>query len=61
MPDNERLLRAAESMIDPMIDGCNDNSLNSHALSQTRDLLLPKLLSGEIHLQEAEKTVEAVA
>ena len=61
MPDDERLLRVAEAVIDPMIDGCNDNSLNSHALSQTRDLLLPKLMSGEIRLREAEKAVEAVA
>ena len=28
-------------------------------LSQTRDLLLPKLMSGEIRLREAEKLVEA--
>ncbi len=27
----------------------------------TRDLLLPKLMSGEIRMSEAEKTVEAVA
>ena len=33
----------------------------SRSLAQTRDLLLPKLMSGEIRLQEAEKTVEAVA
>ena len=30
-------------------------------LAQTRDLLLPKLMSGEIRLTEAEKAVEAVA
>ena len=30
-------------------------------LAQTRDFLLPKLMSGEIRLREAEKAVEAVA
>ena len=29
-------------------------------LSQTRDLLLPKLMSGEIRLREAERTVEVL-
>ena len=32
----------------------------SLTLAETRDLLLPKLISGEIRLREAEKTVEAV-
>ena len=30
-------------------------------LARTRDLLLPKLMSGEIRLREAEKVAEAVA
>ena len=37
------------------------NALESRTLAQTRDLLLPKLMSGEIRLREAEKAVEAVA
>ena len=61
MPDDERLLRGAEALIDPLVDGCNDISLNSLSLAQTRDLLLPKLMSGEIRLWEAERAVEAVA
>ncbi len=61
IPDDQRLLRGAEAVIDPLIDRCNDNSLNSRTLAQTRDLLLPKLMSDEIRLREAEKTVEAVA
>ena len=61
MPDDQRLLCSAEAVIDPIVDGCNGNSLNSLALAQTRDLLLPKLMSGEIRLREAMKVVEAVA
>ncbi len=33
----------------------------NRTLGQTRDLLLPKLMSGEIHLPEAEIAGEAVA
>ena len=36
-------------------------SWENATLAQTRDLLLPKLMSGEIRLSEAEKAVEAVA
>ena len=53
MPDDLRLLRGAEAVIGPMIDGCNENSLNSLVLSKVRDLLLPKLMSGEIRLRDA--------
>ena len=31
------------------------------SLAQARDLLLPKLMSGEIRLREAEAAVKAVA
>ena len=37
------------------------NVSESHTLIQTRDYLLPKLMSGEIRLRDAEKAVEAVA
>ena len=42
----------------PQQVGGNDAS---DALSQTRDLLLPKLMSGEIRLRETEAAVKAVA
>ena len=37
------------------------NDSESRTLAQTRDFLLPRLMSGEIRLREAEKVVEAVA
>lgn len=37
------------------------NTEESRTLAQLRDLLLPKLISGEIRLRDAEKMVEAVA
>jgi type I restriction enzyme S subunit len=38
-----------------------NNLFENESLTQTRDLLLPKLMSGEILLRDAEKMVEAVA
>lgn len=36
------------------------NDAESMTLTELRDLLLPKLLSGEIRIRDAEKAVEAV-
>ena len=47
--------------IGPLVERTIKNELESRTLAQTRDLLLPKLMSGEIRLREAEKAVEAVA
>jgi type I restriction enzyme, S subunit len=35
------------------------NKREGCTLAATRDLLLPKLMSGEIHIKDAEKVVEA--
>ena len=39
---------------------CEELLLESRTLASVRDLLLPKLISGEIRLRDAEKTVETV-
>ena len=44
----------------PVFDRILSNVRQSESLAATRDLLLPKLVSGEIRLREAEKMVEAV-
>lgn len=41
-------------------DRITANNDEARTLAQTRDLLLPKLISGEIQVKDAEKTVEAV-
>ena len=51
---------ALGKLIDPMMDKIIANAHESRALAQTRDLLLPKLISGEIRAPQAEKLVEAV-
>ena len=59
MPNNVLLVRLAEKIIDPLIDQCNENSLCSLTLAQQRDALLPKLISGEIRITDAERKVKA--
>ena len=48
-------------LVDPLLLKISVNQTEAKTLTQTRDCLLPKLMSGEIRLAEAEKTVEAVA
>ena len=50
MPSDTRLLKACEEQIGSLLDRCNVNALKSHALSQTRDTLLPRLVSGEVRV-----------
>jgi type I restriction enzyme S subunit len=59
IPD-KALLNAADALIAPLFAKRIENNLESRTLAQTRDLLLPKLISGEIRLRDAEREVEAV-
>ena len=49
-----------DEYVGPIDQRIRANVSESRTLAQTRDLLLPKLMSGEIRLREAEKLVEAV-
>ena len=57
----EGLVRAFEGFIGPKLRKQEQAFGESQALAVTRDLLLPKLMSGEIHVSEAENAVETVA
>lgn len=48
-------------IIAPLMNRAIGNELESRTLAQTRDLLLPKLMSGEIRIEDAEKQVAEVA
>ncbi len=52
---------AFECVVKPLFQLLRRNSEENRALIQIRDILLPKLMSGEIRLRDAEKAVEAVA
>ena len=48
-------------VVDPFLQRFRANIRENKALAATRDLLLPKLMSGEIRVRDAEKIAEAVA
>jgi len=54
-------LEEFEQQVSPLFQRIRANVFESRTLSQTRDLLLPKLMSGEIRLAEAERVLESVA
>jgi type I restriction enzyme, S subunit len=54
----EELVQLFERVAGPIDDSILSNWLESRTLAELRDLLLPKLLSGEIRLRQAEKAVE---
>ena len=58
---SDKVVRAFQSLAQPLLDRLSANIHEARSLAQSRDLLLPKLMSGEIRLREAMKVVEAVA
>lgn len=52
-------LEAFNAVVEPMLERIISNIHESRSLAATRDFLLPKLMSGEIRVREAEKAVEA--
>ena len=58
-PPDETLGKLGEA-IAPLVERTIKNSIQNRTLAQTRDLLLPRLLSGEVRLHEAERGIENV-
>jgi len=54
-------LKAFSQLTAPLLDRAQSNRTESSLLGTLRDLLLPKLMSGEIRLRDAEKLVNQVA
>ncbi len=52
------VVAAYQRIVAPMIERIIANIHESRTLAQTRDLLLPRLMSGELRVAEAEKIVE---
>jgi type I restriction enzyme S subunit len=55
------LTEAFSSIVEPINHKILSNERENEILAQTCDMLLPKLMSGEIRLRDAEKIVEAAA
>ena len=51
------LLRRMDDVIRPMVENIWNRAVQSRTLASLRDTLLPKLLSGEIRVESAEKAV----
>jgi type I restriction enzyme S subunit len=57
----EFVLSAFSRACAPILDRMEANKQENRTLASTRDLLLPKLMSGEIHIKDAEKIAEVAA
>ncbi|WP_076742141.1 restriction endonuclease subunit S [Spiribacter curvatus] len=57
IPSTE-LLKKTESLLSSFIERRRLNDLESETLSELRDALLPKLISGELRIPDAEKFLE---
>jgi type I restriction enzyme S subunit len=58
LPQQE-VMSAYDETAKLIVDSVTANERESRTLAELRDLLLPKLLSGEIRVKDAEKAVEA--
>jgi len=56
---NESIMNCASDVISPLLEKQTQNSIESRTLAELRDTLLPKLMSGEIRVADAEREVEA--
>ena len=59
MPD-ETALQDFDSILTSYFDRAEANNTQSKTLKKLRDPLLPKLISGELQIEDAEKMVEEV-
>jgi len=55
------VVKKYESLVSPMDGLIANNEQETRTLSESRDFLLPKLLSGEIRIRDAEKIMEKTA
>lgn len=58
---SHQLLEAFESVVRPLWDRLCANVREQATLAATRDLLLPRLMSGELRVKDAERAAEAAA
>ncbi len=55
----QAVMDAANEIIAPLFQRMIANAIESRTLAATRDLLLPKLMSGELRVKDAERLAEA--
>jgi type I restriction enzyme, S subunit len=52
------VLKAANAVLAPILDAVIRNDVESRDLGAMRDLLLPRLMSGDIRIKDAERFIE---
>jgi type I restriction enzyme S subunit len=60
-PPGENVWHAFAKQVMPIFGSIKSNATASETLAQLRDTLLPKLISGELRIKDAEKFLEDVA
>ncbi len=55
------MLDAFEELVQPLLQLYRHNMDNSDTLAMLRDTLLPKLLSGDVRIREAEQVIASHA
>ena len=55
-----RILNAFSELTIPIFDCIEHQTMESRTLAETRDLLLPRLMSGELRVTDAERVLEEV-
>jgi type I restriction enzyme S subunit len=59
VPNDNKLIQHFENLISPYFQKISIAQKESKTLAELRDTLLPKLMSGEIRVKDAERSVEA--
>ena len=57
----KQMFGAFEKLVAPLLERVRANRAESRTLAQTRDLLLPRLMSGELRVAELENLAREVA
>jgi type I restriction enzyme, S subunit len=58
LPPDESVWKAFAAVVDPLFAGIRANAEESRTLAGLRDVLLPKLMSGDIRIKDAERFIE---
>lgn len=56
---NEPIYRALGQFLKPLFEKISVNARETRTLAETRDFLLPRFMSGEVHVHDSERLVES--
>ena len=56
---SDEILNKFQSAVEPMMDKISNNEFEIQSLTKTRDTLLPKLMSGQIRVNNVKQTADA--